>query len=322
MGSLIPGLPDDMGWECLVRVKLNAHHILREDIRDRVVVYDPENNSCKTLPAIPGKNDAMFCCHFVKQKLVLIADYNFDHTRRCMWLYDFACSKWRKGAKLPYCRNFSRFASAVDEAEGLIYVGGGYCSSDNRRWYRKGRGYCRFHNGGVRKVFGKPVRSASVYNVEKNKWYHLPDMNTCMEFHSGHFVDGKFYVMGPSNSFEVFDSYTRSWKTMENSFDTPHFVSGFGRFYCLSGSGLIEYDYKQDKLHIVGPVPTEGWCRFTHCAVVGNKIFVSKQDHTIEGRCFYMLTPPSETRGTVEVIRIKRSSGLQDELTGAATLDL
>ncbi|GLJ53287.1 hypothetical protein SUGI_1135720 [Cryptomeria japonica] len=97
------------------------------------------------------------------------------------------------------------------------------------------------------------ICSASVYNVEEDKWDILPDMNTYLEFFLGTFADGKFYVMShPSGpSFEVFDSYARSWKTMENRFNNwCRFVSAFGRLHGLSVSGLIKYDDSQDNLNI------------------------------------------------------------------------
>ncbi|GLJ53360.1 hypothetical protein SUGI_1137730 [Cryptomeria japonica] len=195
------------------------------------------------------------------------------------------------------------FASAADEHGGLIYVAGG--SGDD--------------------TFNSPVRSAFVYNVEEDKWDVLPDMNTYLEFFLGAFVDGKFYVMGnPSGpSFEIFDSYTRSWKTMENSFNNwRYFVTAFGRLHCLSVRGLIEYDYSQDNVNIVGTFPTEDWVlSIKFAGVVSNKIIVGKKD-PIEGQDFYILAPPSETGGTLKLIGFERPSGLEGSTICAATLDL
>ncbi|XP_057872335.2 F-box/kelch-repeat protein At1g80440 [Cryptomeria japonica] len=330
MGSLFPCLPDEIGFECLLRVELNSHHNLRcvskswnaalktprfyqerkrlkiseqricllqdtYSICNRVLVYDLQKDSCKSLPPIPLKFYRFSHCYFVKQKLVLITDMVDYYTRACIWLYDFTCSKWRQGAKMPRWR--SRFASAADEHRGLIYVAGGYGRLRN------------------------PVRSASVYNVEEDKWDLLSDMNTYMEDFTGAFAGGKFYVMGKPTwpTFEVFDSYTRSWKTLENRLNSMHFLSVFGRLHCLSAGGLIEYDYSRDKLHIVGPLPTEDFERLIEFAtVVGHKIFLSKWD-PIEGEGFYMLTPPSETGGAIKWIAIGRPSGLQDFVICAAT---
>ncbi|GLJ13827.1 hypothetical protein SUGI_0220840 [Cryptomeria japonica] len=334
MGSLFPSLPDELGWECLVRVELNSHHNLRcickswnaalksphfyqdrkrlniseqrvcmlqeiDGICNRVAVYDLEKNSCKILPSIPTEINSIFHCHFVQQKLVLIPALLADSTRNYVWLYDFACSKWRQGAKMPRWQN--AFASAADEHEGLIYVGGGHDRI--------------FH-------IGKPVRSASVYNVEEDKWDLLPDMNTYMEPYSiGLFSEGKFYVMGYSDSIEVFDSQTRSWKTMDDRFNSWRYVSAFGRFYCLSGKGLVEYDYSQDKLQFLGSLPTEDWARFINFAVVvGNKIFVCRE--MIQGQEFCMLEPPSERGGTFKLIGIETPLGFQGFAIHAATLDL
>ncbi|GLJ13379.1 hypothetical protein SUGI_0210980 [Cryptomeria japonica] len=329
MGSLFPCLPDEIGLECLLRVELNSHHNLRcvckswnaavknphfyqgrnflkiseqricmlqniNGVCKRIAVYDMQKKSCKNLPPIPAKILRILSCYFVKQKLVLFTDMVAENTKSWIWLYDFSCSKWRQGAQM--IRWQTGFASAADEHGGLIYVAGGY--------------------GG----FYNPVRSASVYNVEEDKWHRLPNMNTYMEDLRGVFADGKFYVLGkPSwRTFEVFDSYTRSWKTLENRFNSMHFLSVFGRFHCLSSRGLIEYDYSLDKLHIVGPLPTEDCERINFAVVVGHKIILNKWD-PIEIESFYMLAPPNETGGEIKWVAIEKLSGLQGSAIHAAT---
>ncbi|XP_059073145.1 F-box/kelch-repeat protein At1g80440-like [Cryptomeria japonica] len=346
MGSLFPSLPDEIGLECLLRVKLNSHPKLRcvckswnaafksphfyqerkrlnisekrifmvqtkgrttaviDDISNRVAVYNLENNCCKSLPPAPGPIYSIEHCHFVKQKLVLITDMFQDSTTICVWLYDFACCKWRQGATM--LRWLEAYASAADEEGGLIYVGGGF---DKSR---------------------KPVRSASVYNVEEDKWDVLPDMNALQVYtystFKGAFADGKFYVMGTRSapSFEAFDSYTRSWKTVENRFNCWHsFVSApFGRLYFLSDKGLIEYDCGQDKWNIVGPLPTKDWELDIQFAVmVGHNIFVCRF-HPHQGRGYYMVEPPNETGGAINLFRIRKPRGLEGKPICAATLNV
>ncbi|GLJ13361.1 hypothetical protein SUGI_0210690 [Cryptomeria japonica] len=336
-GSLFRRLPDEIGWECLVRVELNSHHNLRcvckswnaalkspqfyqerkklqisekricvlqkmDSNWKRVVVYDLEKNSYKSLPPIPAQIYGNCHCHVVKQKLVLIGDIFRFGGGNCLLLYDFACSKWREGAAMPEWKD--EFASAVDEERGLIYVGGGF--------------HCKY-----------PVASASVYNVEEDRWDLLPDMNTCMDDFTGAFADGKFYVMGDGHycrTIEVFDSYTRSWKTMENRFRSVSmcFVSAFERLYCFFGMGLIEYDYRQDKLNIVETFPTENWhVSIDFTVAVGHNIFICRWD-LIQGETFYLLTPPSERGGggAFKWTSIERPLGSQGYAINAATLDL
>ncbi|GLJ13388.1 hypothetical protein SUGI_0211230 [Cryptomeria japonica] len=209
---------------------------------------------------------ASFTAIFVKQKLVLITDLLPDSTKSCVWLDDFVCSKWREGAKMP--RSMNKFAYAADEQRGLIYMARGYIT------YNSGPGYDSSAN---------PVRSASVYNVEEDKWDVLPE-------------NGR-----------------------------PHKV-------LYSKSGLIEYDYSQDKLNIVGTFPRKDWGGFTDFAVfVSNKIFVGIRDpFEAEGfymfapqdQGFYTLDPPSETGGTFKLIDIERPWGLQGRAICAATLNL
>ncbi|GLJ10537.1 hypothetical protein SUGI_0130020 [Cryptomeria japonica] len=325
MESLFPGLPDEIGLECLLRVELNSHHKLkcvckswnaalknphfyqerkRLTISEQricmldhkgIVVYDLAEKSCRRLLPIPAQIGDSYHCHFAKQKLVLISDRS-----NCVWLYDFTCSKWRQGAEKPRWP-IRCFASATDEHRGLIYVAGG---KDN---------------------FANWVRSASVCNVEEDKWNFLPDMNTYMEYCDGVFSDGKFYVYsGPriEPTFEVFDSYTRSWKSVENRFNRVCFLSAFGRLYCLSVRQLIEYDYSQDKFHIVGPHSMEWWEPLLFAAEVGHNIFVGSMDYDSD-QTFFTLTPPSETGGAFKRIGIEIPSGLRNSFfIRAATLDL
>ncbi|GLJ18028.1 hypothetical protein SUGI_0318120 [Cryptomeria japonica] len=292
MGSLFPGLPDEVGWECLLRVELNSHHNLRgvckrwndvlknphfyqerkrlkiseqricmvvqdtEGIRDRVAVYDLEKNSCKCLPRIPAQI---------------------------------------KGAQMP--RRLYSFASAADEHRGLIYVGGGY-----ERGHRHHR--------------------ATVYNVEEDNWDFLPYKKTSGSI--GAFANGKFYVMGSSGIFKVFNSYMRSWTALENRVNRSHhcFVSAFGRFYGLSVNGLFEYDFSPDKLNVVGTFSMKNMGWFIHFAVVfSNKLFVRKLDSKLN-QGFYMLEPPSETGGTFKLIEVERPLDLQGSAVCATTLDL
>ena len=338
MGLLFPRLPDEIGRECLVRVELNSHHNLRSvckswnaalkspsfyerrkvlkiseqricfikeflDEFEGVAVYDPEMNSYKSLPPLPIEFDCDFRSHFVKQKLVLIPDnLDLEPTENHVWLYDFVGLKWKQGAKMT--RWMNRFASATDEHGGLIYVAGGY-------------------------MFGDPISSASVYNVEEDKWEDLPDMNSYMGFFpQGVFSDGKFYVMQSLECFEVFDSYRRSWRSMKNNFNMEktsfggRYVSAFGNIYYFSANGrLIEYDCCQNKVQVLGSLPGIDSDRFVVFAItVGNKIFVRKCDDTLG---FCMLTLPSETGGAFKWIDIQNPPDLEGLSTrGAATLDL
>ncbi|GLJ13354.1 hypothetical protein SUGI_0210600 [Cryptomeria japonica] len=332
-GCLFPRLPDEIGWECLVRVELNSHRNLRcvckswnaalkspRFYQDRkrlkiseqricmlhwidgnwdIVVYDLEKKSSKSLPPIPGQIYGRCQCHVVKRKLVLIGNAYGN----CLWLYDFACSEWREGARMPEWRE--GFASAADEERGLIYVGGAFR-------------YCKYG-----------LTSASVYNVEEDRWDLLPDMNTCMDAFTGAFADSKFYVMGNRHCHtnEVFDCYTKSWKTMEDRFNSVSavcFVSAFERLYCFSAMGLIEYEYTQDKLNIVETFPTGDWHEtIIFTVVIGHNIFICRWDH-IEGQTFWLLRPPSERGGggAFKWTGIERPLSFQSCAINAATLDL
>ncbi|GLJ13310.1 hypothetical protein SUGI_0210100 [Cryptomeria japonica] len=152
----------------------------------------------------------------------------------------------------------------------------------------------------------------------------FPTLNTKVENFVGGFADGKFYVKDYQfwPNFEVFDSYIRSWKTVENRSNSLHFLPVFGCLYSLFGRELIGYEYNQDMLQIVGPLSMEDWNRYIEFSVlVSNKIFVSKWD-PIQSQAFYMLVPPTETGGAFKLIGIERPLGLQGSAIAAATLDL
>ena len=109
---------------------------------------------------------------------------------------------------------------------------------------------------------------------------------------------------------------------MENRFHSLHFVAAFGHFYFFSGRGLIEYDYTQDKLHTVGPLPTEDWCQSVMFAVVvSNNIFVIKEESNGRHQSFYMLSPSIDTGETIKLMEISRPSGFQGYAMGAVTLE-
>ena len=227
------------------------------------------------------------------------------------WFHDFVCLKWREGTEIPKWTN--GFASAADEERGLIYVGGGYD---------------RFHSREDFSLLADPVRSASVYNVEEDKWEDLPDMNTSMEPRQvggivpfrGVFVDGRFYVKSYPGVFEVFDSYSKAWKNVENELNQSAgiFVSAFGQIYFLTSMVMIEYDFRQEKTQVVGSLPAED---LKFAIVVNNKIFVCKWAKSEGMGGFYMLTPPSKTGEEFNLTGMQRPPGIQ-VVRDAATLDL
>ena len=352
MASLFPDLPDNVGWECLLRVELNSHHNLRciskswnavlknptyyeerkkrkiseqriclmdeihnnDNIHNRVVIYDLEKNTCKSILPTPNQIDGSFHCHFVKQKLVLISDFETQSTRNRVWLYDFVHLKWREGAEMP--RLVTGFASAVDEKGGQIYVGGGY-------------------EDALLLIDAPWLPSASVYNVEEDKWEDLPQISTFIEpyisdLFKGVFVDGKFYMMRDLDRFDVFDTHTRSWVVVEDGlnmlldpFSSGHFVSAIGHIYFLTDDELIEYDFNNDKVKIVGTMPAGDYKQHIYSAIeVNNKIFVSRSPTKVGVSGLYILTLPSEKGGTFELLEIQMPSEVQGRVTYAATLDL
>lgn len=100
---------------------------------------------------------------------------------------------------MPTTRTF--FACAVSPSDGRIYVAGGHDDNKNA------------------------LKTAEVYDVEKNSWEILPPMSQDRDECHGVFLDGKFYVISGystesqgrfERSAEVFDPNTGLWNRVEN----------------------------------------------------------------------------------------------------------
>ena len=106
-------------------------------------------------------------------------------------------------------------------------------------------------------------------------------------------------------------------------FSSGHFVSAIGHIYFLTDDELIEYDFNNDKVKIVGTIPAGDYKQHIYSAIeVNNKIFVSRSPTKVGVSGLYILTPPSEKGGTFELLEIQMPSEVQGRVTYAATLDL
>ncbi|KAH9293257.1 hypothetical protein KI387_008080, partial [Taxus chinensis] len=267
-GILFPILPDEIGWECLLRVEFNSHFHLRCVCRSwksavnshqfyqdrqrskvseqcvcliqniggnghgeydyRVSVYNPTQNTWKRLPP-HAQIIPKGKRNFDRSSLSLVeAKTGFDGGLAC------------RGASFPVCPN--NFTSAADCAGGLINVAGGGC------------------------IFGEPVRIALVYKVEENKWEELPYMVTAMSSCLSAFFDGRFYVKDLYGStIQVFDLHTRTWQIDSH---TVRWKTRENRWNAHAGP-VVNYDYSQNMWKMIGLVPGVKWA-----TVFGHNIFV------------------------------------------------
>ena len=101
-----------------------------------VVVYDPLQDTWETLPDLPlfpgcyQEIPQFVDCVSVNQRLVLIGGYNpFEEEYiNTVFIYDFSCAKWSRGADIPIFRTCGALSVSP---EGLVYVAGGVDNDGN-----------------------------------------------------------------------------------------------------------------------------------------------------------------------------------------------
>lgn len=316
---------------CLVELEFldDAH----PNVQMVISVFDPLRGTRKTLPPLPhfpGCHNGipLFCeCLCVNQRLVLLGGCNPIPQEeglvllggcKTVFIFDFASSKWSRGADMPVSPALGASVSPALGAysvspQGLIYVAGGEDVNENL------------------------LRSAAVYNVFEDQWKLLPDMSRGRDMSYGAFLDGKFFVIsgdrdeegddegdlsGDSDeegdligwSAEVYDPEKGAWTTLENMSDTggdPRrclVVSSSGRLYSFEKQrGVMEYDSDENVWRALGSLPkTLRW--ITRSVAWREKIFVHGYVDSDVPVC-YMYEPPP----------IRSAAGQQTERTGMWT---
>ncbi|KAG9445548.1 hypothetical protein H6P81_011676 [Aristolochia fimbriata] len=262
--SLIPGLPDEIALDCLIRVPYRSHSGLKSVCRrwkrllsDRsfyahrriaakgedliclvqavpaspartqseekqggtktppvyaLTVYNATNDTWERLPETPlfPAGIPMFCqCVAVAGKLVLIGGWDpktLDSIAD-VYVYDFVKGGgWRRGASMSTARSF--FACAA--VGPFVFVAGGH---DNQK---------------------NALRSAEVYDPERDAWRALPEMgeerDECEGFSSG--GDGRFFWVLSGygtesqgrfdSSAELYDASRGCWTRVEGVWPYPN----------------------------------------------------------------------------------------------------
>ncbi|XP_057824460.2 F-box/kelch-repeat protein At1g80440-like [Cryptomeria japonica] len=274
--EIIPGLPNDISRECLVRVRWPKHYKLSSVSKTwktvvtsplfyknrkkfgasqeliilsvcfgydyRIVIYDPLQKSYQILPSIPigvGIQNTYFAhCVSLNQKLVVMG---FHDREELLFVYDFCSGRWKRGADLPDRRYL--FGCSVDSAKGLIYIAGGRDENDNQILF-----------------------TAAVYNVEKDEWEYLPPMIWGGNFSSqSAFADNKLYVINPHSDegfVQCYDPNTRLWRNMSRFHDfidrsfkygiINSVLPAFGRLFYVCNENVIEFDYVENQFQLAG----------------------------------------------------------------------
>ncbi|GLJ14991.1 hypothetical protein SUGI_0244760 [Cryptomeria japonica] len=252
--EIIPGLPEDLGMQCLVRVRYRYHRNLRAE--------------CKSWNAL------LSCQHFYEERQarheqceegVVSLCESKESENKCDFdvvIYYPLAQWWERLPQIPAefglkYREYHRCVF-VRSTKQLVVVG-----LFNRRGYREGVLIFNFlsrrwrlsadvpftrkffacaasASGGLVYVAGSyipkgPSTSCQrlegfVYNVEENKWDFLPPADYVpfgsLYFCASVFLDGKFYVAPHESQIaQVYDPHTRLWKNINSDSNADYIRS-------------------------------------------------------------------------------------------------
>lgn len=155
--------------------------------------FDPMRRRWMRLPRMPS-NECFRCSD--KESVAVGTEllvFGKEITSHVIWKYSILTNSWSSGMEMnaPRCL----FGSA---SLGEIAILAGGCDSQ-----------------------GRVLSSAELYNSENGTWETLPSMKKPRKMCSGVFMDGKFYVIGGSNTDllscgEEYNLETKSWREIPN----------------------------------------------------------------------------------------------------------
>ncbi|KAL6511130.1 hypothetical protein OROGR_022254 [Orobanche gracilis] len=279
---LLPGLPDDLAIACLIRVPRVEHnklrlvckrwfkllagnffyslrkslgmaeewvYVIKRDRDGRISwhAFDPTYHIWQPLPPVPVEYNSTLgfgCAVLSGCHLYLFGGKDpLKGSMRRVIFYSARTNKWHRAPDMLRKRHF--FGSCV--INNCLYVAGGECEGIQRT-----------------------LRSAEVYDPNRNRWSFIADMSTAMVPFIGVVYDGKWFLKGLGAHREVLsESYrpaSNSWSPindgMVSGWRNPS-ISTNGKLYaldCRDGCKLRVYDEN-----------TDSWSRFIDSKVhLGN----------------------------------------------------
>ncbi|GMH04507.1 hypothetical protein Nepgr_006347 [Nepenthes gracilis] len=265
---LLPGLPDDLAIACLIRVPRVEHcnlrlvckrwyrllagnffysmrkglriaeewvYVIKRDRDGKISwhAFDPVYQLWQPLPPVPKEySEALgFSCAVLSGCLLYLlgGKHPLKGSMRRVIFYSARTNKWHRAPDMLRRRHF--FGSCV--IDNCLYVAGG-------------------ENDGVH----QSLRSAEVYDPNKNRWSFISDMSTAMMPFIGVVYEGKWYLKGlgshrqvlsevyhpESNSwYPIYDGMVEGWRNPSASVN--------GKLYaldCKDGCKLSVYDKATD----------------------------------------------------------------------------
>ncbi|KAL9267712.1 F-box/kelch-repeat protein-like protein [Drosera capensis] len=268
LSPLLPGLPDDLAIACLIRVPRLAHRDLRL--------------VCKRWYRLLAGNFyySLRKSHGIAEEWAYVIKRDKDG--KISWdAFDPAHQLWQP--LLPVPKEYSEalgFGCAVLSGCHLYLFGGKhplkgsmrrvvFYSARTNKWHRAPDmlrrrhffGSCVINNclyvaGGVNEGVTRSLRSAEVYDPNKNRWSFISDMRFAMVPFTGVVYEGKWYLNGlgshrqvlrevyhpeSDNWYPVYDGMVADWRNPS--------VSLNGHLYaldCKDGCKLRVYDDTSD----------------------------------------------------------------------------
>ncbi|XP_072964338.1 F-box/kelch-repeat protein At1g80440 [Typha angustifolia] len=253
MADLIPGLPDEVARECLIRVPYDQFPSVRSVCR--LWMQEVESSSYHRLRKSSGLTRPVIALAQAEPALAQAGPakkYSSSTTSYRLTLFDPATGTWDVLPAIPGLpHGLPLFCQLAAVGRELVVVGGW----DPETWTASDRVYVYdFVSGAWRRGSPMPgprrsffacaasdadravyvagghdedknaLRSALAYNVVVDRWFPLPDMAMERDEPRGAFLGGRFHVIGGyatdaqgqfGRSAEVFDASAWRWGPVE-----------------------------------------------------------------------------------------------------------
>ncbi|KAL1829576.1 hypothetical protein DCAR_0208916 [Daucus carota subsp. sativus] len=188
---LIPGLPDDVALNCLLRLPVEQHTTCRA--------------VCRQWYRLLGSRERFFTCRkelgFRDPWLYVLAYHKF--TKKIEWqVFDLKDFSWHSISPMPCKENIYHhgFGCVSIPEESTLFVCGAVISDAT-----------------------SPLHVVMKYEVQKNRWTVMKKMITARSFFGCEVIDGMIYVAGGNssdlfelNSAEVMDTRKEIWRCIAN----------------------------------------------------------------------------------------------------------
>ncbi|GLJ14056.1 hypothetical protein SUGI_0224820 [Cryptomeria japonica] len=330
--EIIPGLPDDISRECLLRVSLTSHYklacvcktwkeivynpIFYQDRKRfglsqeliilpcwggktkkgcRIKLYDPLERSCETLPPFPPEFPYFSGCFNCVP---------FNHKLFVMGLLSDSPEFTNHKALIIYDFSSGTWNRGLDLPDCRVDF---CCSVDSAKGLLYIAGGC---NSDEDEDYDDGLRTAAVYDVEEEKWEYLPPMIWSEYKCHSVFTDDKFYVMSHvEGHIQAYDPNTRQWSAISTCYEgsmQPSFAA-FGRIYYDCDGEIIEWDYVDNQFRLAGTLVPQLY-RFIG-GVMWNQQILMVGFNTENAMAFYLFEPS-----------IPREGGKEDNWTLISTL--